>query len=371
MQRKINFYLIILFTFILLKSCKKTSTLYTVIDNNNEKCIAILKELVLHSSIINPFIDNLSLSIEEEENDHITIKLFDKTDSQESPIGWIIFDVKNKKLLDITNDIDNPKELKYDYTIWSKFINCHFKSNHTKTSERFEKLFVKKIYRKAKQVNQNNKVSQKEQSELIKINCEPEKSDSPNYILKCYNIKISNAVLEGNGNNKYELITISFKDIEKAIIRKINNEDIKTSTPLVYFSSKSKNHIIFFPIDGDNHFGWKIYLYKNKILYPVGQRVMYWKPEYEESNINYSDILKIYELKDSISVKIPSKYIIEKDLDYKNYPNYSDGEQYTKNSNSYYIFPTSNLDFYRKYDNNLFEGDYNKMINSKIINLIK
>ncbi|WP_261511313.1 hypothetical protein [Chryseobacterium paludis] len=241
----------------------------------------------------------------------------------------------------------------------------------TETSERFEKLAIKKIYRKTKQADQINQVLQKEPFELIKINCEPEKSDSPNYTLKCYNIKISNTVLEGNGNNKYELVTISFKDIEKAIIRKINNEDMKTSTPLIYFSSKSKNHIIFFPIDGDNHFGWKIYLYKNKILYPVGQRVMYWKPEYEESNINYSDILKIYELKDSISVKIPSKYFIEKDSDYKNYPNYLDGKQFSKNGLSYYIFSTNKLDFYKKYDNNLFEGDYNKMINSKIINVIK
>ncbi len=57
---------------------------------------------------------------------------------------------------------------------------------------------------------------------------------------------------------------------------------------------------------------------------------MYWKPEYEESDISYSDILNIYEGNDNIVVEIPAKYVIKDDNDYKNYPNYSDGKYFER-----------------------------------------
>lgn len=207
--------------------------------------------------------------------------------------------------------------------------------------------------------------------QLTKINCNQENSEPSGYSLNCKDFNVSNTTIEGSDQNRYELITFTFNDIEKAIIRKINNEDLETSAPTVYFSNNSKNYVIFFPINGDNHFGWKLYLYKNKVLYPLGQRVMYWKPEYEESNVNYSEILKIYESGENILVEIPNKYIIKNDNDYKNYPNYSDGKYYEKGDKLYYEFSTSKIEYYKKYKNGLFEGDYNKMINNKIINLIK
>ncbi|SFN25515.1 hypothetical protein SAMN05421594_1870 [Chryseobacterium oleae] len=207
--------------------------------------------------------------------------------------------------------------------------------------------------------------------QLVKVNCNQENSDPPNYVLNCENFNISNTTIEGADKNRYELIMLIFNDIEKAIIRKINNEDLETSTPTIYFSNTSKNYVIFFPINGDNHFGWKLYLYKNKILYPLGQRVMYWKPEYEESNVNYSDILNIYEVNDHIILEIPDKYIIKNDNDYKNYPNYSDGKYYEKEDRLYYEFSTSKIEYYKKYKSGLFEGDYNKMINNNIIDLVK
>ncbi len=207
--------------------------------------------------------------------------------------------------------------------------------------------------------------------QLTKINCYEESTESTNYTLNCKNFTVSNTLIEGSDQNRYELITFVFDDIEKAIIRKINNEDLETSSPIVYFSNTSKNYIILFPINGENHFGWKLYLYKNKVLYPLGQRVLYWKPDYEESNINYSDILKIYETGDNILVQIPSKYIIKNDNDYQNYPNYLDGKYYEKEEKSYFEFSISKIEYYKKYKNGLFEGDYNKMINNKIIDLIK
>lgn len=207
--------------------------------------------------------------------------------------------------------------------------------------------------------------------QLSKISCNQENIETANYSLNCKNFNVSNTLIEGSDKNRYELITFVFDDIEKAIIRKINNEDLETSSPIVYFSNTSKNYIIFFPINGENHFAWKLYLYKNKVLHPLGQRVLYWKPDYEESNINYSDILKIYETRDNILVEIPSKYIIKNDNDYQNYPNYLDGKYYEKEDKSYFEFSMSKIEYYKKYKNGLFEGDYNKMINNKIIDLIK
>ncbi|AZB25490.1 hypothetical protein EG339_13315 [Chryseobacterium bernardetii] len=207
--------------------------------------------------------------------------------------------------------------------------------------------------------------------QLAKINCNEESTETGNYYLHCKNFSVSNTLIEGSDQNKYELITFVFDDIEKAIIRKINNEDLETSSPIIYFSNTSKNYIIFFPINGENHFGWKLYLYKNKVLYPLGQRVMYWNSDYEETNTSYSEILNVFETKDSVIVEIPSKYIIKDDNDYKNYPNYLDGKYYEDQGKSYYEFSTSKIEYYKKYKNGLFEGDYNKMINNKIIDLIK
>jgi len=230
----------------------------------------------------------------------------------------------------------------------------------TKTGKENEKIEVS-----------NKTITTENLVQLARVNCKQETSDLSNYILNCKNFNISNTIIEGFDKNRYELITIAFNDIEKAIIRKINNEDLETSSPIIYFSNTSKNYVIFFPINGDNHFGWKLYLYKNKVLYPLGQRVMYWKPEYEESTTNYSDILNIYEGNDNILVEVPNKYIIKNDNDYKNYPSYSDGKYYEKGDNLYYEFSTSKIEYYKKYKNGLFEGDYNKMINNKVIDLIK
>ncbi|CAM3056692.1 hypothetical protein DRF59_17345 [Chryseobacterium flavum] len=156
----------------------------------------------------------------------------------------------------------------------------------------------------------DNRIDTKDLILLNKINCTQESNETINYNLNCKNFNVSNTLIEGSDINKYELITFIFNDIEKAIIRKINNEDLETSSPLIYYSDTSKNYVIFFPVNGDHHFGWKLYLYKNKVLYPVGQRIMYWKPEYEESDISYSDILNIYEGNDNIVVEIPAKKAI-------------------------------------------------------------
>lgn len=219
--------------------------------------------------------------------------------------------------------------------------------------------------------NLNNKDDVKALVKLSKVNCIQENNDLSNYILNCESFKVSNSIFEGNDKNRYELITFTFTDIDKSIIRKINNEDLETSSPLIYKSTSFEGYIMFFPLNGENYFGWKLYMYRNKILYPLGQRVMYWKPEYEASSINYSEILNLYESNGNVFVEIPNKYVIKNDSDYKNYPNYFDGKHYEKGAKLIYEFSTEDIDYYKKYENGLFEGDYNKMINNNVIDLIK
>lgn len=101
-------------------------------------------------------------------------------------------------------------------------------------------------------------------------------------------------------------------------------------------------------MSADTHFGWKLYLFKNKVLYPLGQRIMYWKPEYEETNIDYSDIINIYEVNNNILIEVPNKYIVKNDDDYKNYPNYLDGKFYEKGNSFFYEFSTLKIDYYKK-----------------------
>ncbi|WP_346984557.1 hypothetical protein [Chryseobacterium sp. POE27] len=191
------------------------------------------------------------------------------------------------------------------------------------------------------------------------------------YKSSCKNIEVYNNVLKASDNNKYELITIKFKDIDKAIIRKLINEELSTSDVFIYSNKSDNSLILFLPLVGEFNFGWKIYYFKDKILYPLGQRITYWKPEYEESEIKYKDFIKIYKSNDAVTVEIPSKYIINKNEDYQNYPNFLEGNFYEKNDISYYEFSLSNLNYCKKYNNGEIEGDYNKMVNNKIIDFIK
>lgn len=139
-------FLIVLITTMLFTSCKKhentklvkpqidTLTAIGVLKNNDLKkedndCFNLLKKIISTSSIQNQFIDNFNLYIEKKDDSKLTIKLFDKSDSQENAIGWIVFDASGKKLLDVTNDIDNPINLKFNISLWNKLIDCYYHSN--------------------------------------------------------------------------------------------------------------------------------------------------------------------------------------------------------------------------------------------------
>lgn len=97
--------------------------------SHNNDCKILFKILISNSSLKNPFIDSLDISIDKKYDDKVLIRLFDQSDVQENAVGWLVFDAKNKKLLDITNDSENPVPLGYDMALWNGVIACYFDSN--------------------------------------------------------------------------------------------------------------------------------------------------------------------------------------------------------------------------------------------------
>lgn len=139
---------IILFIVVSFNACKKENTKLQVKnlkdekvisvnkteETQDDKCSSLLKKLVTTSSIQNPFLSTLNVEIDKKENEKLTLKLFDNSDATKAPIGWIILDIMNKKLLDITNDPENPTELKYDSKVWNEIVECYFKSDQLNTN---------------------------------------------------------------------------------------------------------------------------------------------------------------------------------------------------------------------------------------------
>jgi len=180
---------------------------------------------------------------------------------------------------------------------------------------------------------------------------------------------MSNSILKSDVQNQVEFIYIKFKDIDKAIIRNIKTSELITSGPTVF--KKNNTYVFLFPLIGEYNFGWLLYYYKENKLYFLGKRICYWNNEYEETKTSYKDFTKIYEKDEMIIVEMDSKNIIVKDKDYLNYPNYDDGKLFEFKEKYQFRFDLKNINFFKKYDNGDYEGDYNKMINNNIITPIE
>ena len=92
-----------------------------------EDCSKTLFDLIISSNIKSPFKNELKIEIESQNIQNIKFRLF--VEDSNNTIGWIIFDAENKRLLDITNDIENPEELKFETKKWNNVIDCFFKKN--------------------------------------------------------------------------------------------------------------------------------------------------------------------------------------------------------------------------------------------------
>ena len=196
--------------------------------------------------------------------------------------------------------------------------------------------------------------------QLLKLDCNASNKEEF-YKLNCQNVRVANEIEEGK-NSISEIITVTVGKDSRKIIRKEEPNDLLTSSPFVYFDEENKTYILFFPLVGEYNFGWELYCYKDNKIFPLGQRITYWKAEYEESKTTYGDFVKIYRSEGKYIVAMPKKYISAEYSEYNNYPDYLEGTL-VKDKNIYYFeFPYTELPYYKKYMNGDKKGDYEEFL---------
>ena len=206
---------------------------------------------------------------------------------------------------------------------------------------------------------QETTIDYKELVQLLKLECNVSNKEEF-YKLNCQNIRVANKIEEGK-NSVPEIITVTIGKDTRKIIRK-TSDDLLTSSPFVYFDEENKTYILLFPLVGEYNFGWELYCYKDNKIFPLGQRITYWKAEYEESKTTYGDFVKIYRSEGKYIVAMPKKYISAEDSEYNDYPDYLEGTL-VKDKNMYYFeFPYTELPYYKKYRNGDKKGDYEEFL---------
>ena len=112
---------------VLFLSCKSTK----VVDKQNIdlNCEEIVVEIVWSSSLDWKRFPNASTRIDRVENDSIFIKVFFDIDISDEPntkqvventIAWLLLDLSEKKLYNITYDLENPKKVDFNKKLVSK-----------------------------------------------------------------------------------------------------------------------------------------------------------------------------------------------------------------------------------------------------------
>ena len=196
--------------------------------------------------------------------------------------------------------------------------------------------------------------------QLLKLECNVSNKEEF-YKLNCQNVRVANEIEEGK-NSISEIITVTVGKDARKIIRKKEPNDLLTSSPFVYLDEENKTYILFFPLVGEYNFGWELYRYKDNKIFPLGQRITYWKAEYEESKTTYGDFVKIYRSEGKYIVAMTKKYISAEHSEYNDYPDYLEGTL-VKDKNMYYFeFPSTELPYYKKYRNGDKKGDYEEFL---------
>ena len=195
--------------------------------------------------------------------------------------------------------------------------------------------------------------------QLLKLECNVSNKEEF-YKLNCQNIRVANEIEEGK-NSVPEIITVTIGKDARKIIRK-TSDDLLTSSPFVYFDEENKTYILLFPLVGEYNFVWELYCYKDNKIFSLGQRITYWKAEYEESKTTYGDFVKIYRSEGKYIVAMTKKYISAEHSEYNDYPDYLEGTL-VKDKNMYYFeFPSTELPYYKKYMNGDKKGDYEEFL---------
>ena len=126
MKKYIYFSILI----VLFLSCKSTK----VVDKQDIElnCEEMVVEIVRSSSLDWKRFPNAFTRIDRAENDSIFIKVFFDMDISDEPntkqvventIAWLLLDLSEKKLYNITYDLENPKEERFNEKLIDSFKN--------------------------------------------------------------------------------------------------------------------------------------------------------------------------------------------------------------------------------------------------------
>ena len=106
------------------------------INNKEKTCDELIKAIVLSSNgydsivkAVKPFLmeEKIDISVDEFTTEFIRIHIsFKNEEGRNATLAWLYLDLKNKKLLDVTIDPDNPISLKFNHSLIDRiFKQCN------------------------------------------------------------------------------------------------------------------------------------------------------------------------------------------------------------------------------------------------------
>lgn len=116
-------------------SIKVTSQNESIAENS---CDEKLKSLIATcSNLDNPFKERLLVEIENVQNDIYTIRLYVKDTgvNSENTVGTILLNLENRSLVDITYDMQNGTNLKYDKELFDSYVSDCLGKNLTQNGQ--------------------------------------------------------------------------------------------------------------------------------------------------------------------------------------------------------------------------------------------
>jgi len=116
---------------------KESNTTILTDEADNEtmvSCDESLTTLIRNSNFKSPFKDDITAAVESVKGNTLKVQLIVKSDggtNTENTVGWLLIDKVSKKIMDITNDMENPVNVTYDSQQWNTFINCNNQEKNT------------------------------------------------------------------------------------------------------------------------------------------------------------------------------------------------------------------------------------------------
>ncbi|AND63911.1 hypothetical protein AX766_05500 [Flavobacterium covae] len=326
MKKIVFINLLIISLFSCKNETKKESKNLEQSIEKNLNCDNILVSLIKNSSISNPFKSKIKAEIDKKEDNKITVRLFVESESGtniENSIGWLIIDVAKRKLFDITNDIENPVELKFNPSDFDFFLKCENLNAKNTTMENtkidFNELFNEgsNIDFTPKDLNKDITEIKEFKSKLILFeNSNPENFDSGNLETLINNETFTNSESFINGEwldyfiKKYKLNVSSLHTLMSKAIEQEDFSAVKTLAKNGYIFNieeleSSKEQLKYFKslngkIDVENYYD-PSYSHIEKIFNLINKAyqnyIIYDKDGYtnlrEDKSINSKVITKI------------------------------------------------------------------------------